>query len=146
MNRKIANIIRLVNEKFEYDIQCYEEYHYEMKFGEGKVFIDFEITSDVIRYEISFLFGIINHEKQIDVDCVLEMLKENTNTFQKTSAYLSAVDKEGSIYLLLNSYHQYLAKWDDIDIAEMLGLQLLDIKLAFINWDYPDTVYCFKPE
>jgi len=32
MNRKIANIIRFVNEQFDYDIQRYEEYHYEMKF------------------------------------------------------------------------------------------------------------------
>lgn len=95
---------------------------------------------------MKYLFGVINQEIDIGFKDIVRMLIENTGSFQRTSAYLSVVINDDTPFLFLNAYHHFLTKWEDADIADMIQLQFLDIKLGFVGWNYSNAIYCLMPE
>ena len=116
MDVRISNIMQILGAKHGYVSEEQEHNRYEIVKGivsPHKAFVNFEVSDDVIRVEMKYLFGVINQEIDIGFKDIVRMLIENTGSFQKTSAYLSVVINDDTPYLFLNSYHHFLTKWED---------------------------------
>ena len=85
------------------------------------------------RVDIKHAFGHVNLERGISGEDFLKMLLENVGTFQKTSAYLGIKVIDETPATLLLSCPIFLFKWESKDIADVIQLHLLDIKLSLIH-------------
>ena len=104
----------------------------------------FQILNHIIRAELRYFFGNLNDENDISAGDMLDMLVENNGSFQSTSAYLSIKVVDGVPFVILNACHCFLAKWEDRDIADIIQLQLLNIKAGLISWSYPESISLFS--
>lgn len=147
MASKIANIVRFLSEEFSIECKEYSENKFELETSlsdhDHRTFLDFEVSSDIIRVQLKHLFGNFNVEKEIGTQELLQMLVENSGTFQTTSAYLCVRIVDNTPYVALEAYHHFHMKWEDKDIADIIQLQFLDIKMGLIKWTFPDSIYLF---
>jgi hypothetical protein len=149
MEHRVASIVQLLRDNNGLTSDDMGDGWYEIIDGiisYDKAFIRFEVSDDVIRFEMRYMFGFINPEKDISNKDVIKLLIENIGTFKNTGSYLSAKIVSDIPFLFLNAYHYYLKKWEDADIADMIGLQFADINMAFITMSYPDTICRLRPE
>lgn len=148
MDQRVSRIMSCLSKEYGHISKLVGENYYEIKPIQGfdyRAFLKFVITGDIIREELRYIFGNINGEIDIGAQHLMAMLVENYGSFQTTSAYLSVKIIEDIPYVSLNSYHHFLAKWEDKDIADILQLQLLDIKMGLTSWSFPETIYRFRP-
>jgi hypothetical protein len=76
---------------------------------------------------------------------VLRLLIENSSTFQDTSAYIGIDIIDDVPEASLNTYHHFLFKWEDRDIAEIISIQVLDIKVGLVAWSFPKDILVLNP-
>jgi hypothetical protein len=147
MDQKIRNIMNCLSKEFETDSKQVSENIFELstKLANHRAFLEFEVSSDILRIEMRYVFGCINNEKNIGVKALTQMLMENVGTFQRSSAYLGLKDVKGTLLTALCSYHIFNEKWEDRDIAHIIGLALFDIMGWFMTWNFPDSILVFSP-
>jgi hypothetical protein len=146
---KIDEIIKSLND-FNYPSNRINNTTYEiitpLSEGDHKTFLKFEITEDIIRIELKHLFGSIDLNKSIGVEEFLQMLVDNTNgTYKKTSKYIGVKIIENTPYVFLLGYNYFNLKWDSNEIADIISLQLSELKFAFtFECSIPDYIYIFQ--
>ena len=147
-DRRVSEIMKHLSRNFGLHSNTISDNNFEVSPPltglDHRVFIKFERSGDIIRVEIRYLFGNLNDELDISSRDLLDMLVENNGSFQGTSAYLSIKVMDAVPIVFLNSYHCFLAKWEDRDIAEIIQLQLMDIKMGLISWSYPESISLFR--
>jgi len=147
-DRRVMAIMKCLSGDFGFRFSALAEENFEISppiEGLGhRVFLKFERSDDIIRAELRYFFGNLNDENDISAGDMLDMLVENNGSFQSTSAYLSIKVVDGVPFVILNACHCFLAKWEDRDIADIIQLQLLNIKAGLISWSYPESISLFS--
>lgn len=112
-----------------------------------RAFVKYELTPDqeIVRFEINYLFGNLNQQRELTIEDLLGILRQNSGTFMTTSCFLSTKQIEGIDYTFLQSCLPFLLKWPSGEIAEMIDLVFLDIRSGFIIGPWPESIYIFQP-
>jgi hypothetical protein len=95
-----------------------------------RTFFRFDICGDTVRFEIKYIFGVLDYVHYNEYGDVLELLRENNDTFASSSAYLALIENQGDYVASLQTCRTFLAKWDPDDIAEMIHLANYDIRMS----------------
>ncbi len=104
-----------------------------------RTYLKYEFTDDMemFRVEIKHRFGGIN----INVDeltaarQLFTMLHKNIGSYGTSTAYIG-IEKEGErLYAALNSFHHFITKWSDEDIAQALHLHFFDLATGLLMDD-----------
>jgi hypothetical protein len=96
--------------------------------------LKYEATGDneLIRIQITHVFGVF--EVRIPpadaAGQLLRMLTHNTDSFTSTTAFIGAKPVGDKFYATLNSFHHFMTKWDDADIARALSVHLFDLTMG----------------
>ena len=104
-----------------------------------KTLLKSEFTGDhkLFRVEITHIFGLfdVRIPPTDAAGQLLRMLAHNTGSFSSTTAFLGVKPVEERFYATLNSFHHFMAKWDDSDIANALSLHLFDLRMGLCTSD-----------
>lgn len=63
------------------------------------------------------------------------MLAHNTGSFSTTTAFMGVASRNNRFDATLNSFHHYLSKWNDAEIAQALLLHMFDLTMGFMTKD-----------
>lgn len=132
---KIDEIIQLLHD-LDYPSKKINDANYEvitqLSIADHRTFLKFEITEDIIRIEVKHLFGSVDLNNSICTEELFQMLLDNTNgTYKKTSKYIGLKIIENTPYAFLLGYNYFHLKWDSKEIADIISLQLSELKFAF---------------
>lgn len=96
--------------------------------------------SDVIRVELTHLFGYLDLNKTDDpANFLLEMFEQNIPSFQNSGACLGVKISPPNYFLSLNSTHTFVERMSDKDIADILSIALFDLLMG-VMFTFPDPV------
>lgn len=148
MEERMHNILRQVKQFTSFTPIEGQEAVFEvttkLSDSDHKTWVRFEFTGNVIRVHLSHGFGCLNLSRGLDANRLLRLLVENRGSFRNSCGYLAVqpVDSDLLITSLEANLH-FLQKWDDQDIAEMIGLQFYDMYTSFWFGPWPDSIEVF---
>ena len=147
MKEKIKNILdHLVKEERGVGIQGYKEnpdgsYELETDLTQfnHRTLLKYEATADneLFRVEIAHIFALFNVEipPADAAGQLLRMLAHNTGSFGTTTAFIGMKPVGETFYATLNSFHHFVSKWEDADIARALSLHFFDLTMGLVLSD-----------
>lgn len=153
MQDKIRNVLNQAtqSDNFKY-IVAYKEipgkYQFELitaysKYGH-QTLLRYEATGDLefVRIEIKHRFGYldIDGEPNAVANQLLGLLRRNIGAFNGTTAFLGVEFEDGKFYATLGSFHHFVTKWSDKDIANALTLHIFDIITGLMVSDASLTI------
>jgi hypothetical protein len=101
--------------------------------------LKYEATGDnhMFRIEIVHTFGYLDKDvaPNTAANQLLRMLAHNTGSFSTTTAFMGVVSLNNRLEATLNSFHHFLSKWSDEEIAEALSLHLFDLTMGLTTQD-----------
>lgn len=96
--------------------------------------LKYEATGDnkLFRVEIAHIFGLfdVRIPPTDAAGQLLRMLAHNKGSFGSTTAFIGVKPVDDKFYATLNSFHHFMTKWDDADIAQALSLHLFDLTMG----------------
>lgn len=108
------------------------------QFGHSTL-LKYEATADdeMFRVEIIHTFGYVDVRTSPDIAAgqLLRMLAHNTGSFSTTTAFMGVVSRNNRFDATLNSFHHFLSKWNDAEIAQALLLHMFDLTMGFMTKD-----------
>lgn len=108
------------------------------EFGHSTV-LKYEATGDneMFRVEIVHTFGYVDVRipPETAAGQLLRMLAHNTGSFSTTTAFMGVASRNNRFEATLNSFHHFLSKWDDAEIAEALLLHVFDLTMGLMTKD-----------
>ena len=141
MKEKIKSILGHLTKQDGIGIKSYKEnpngsFDLETDLSEfnHRTHLKYEATGDneLFRVEIAHIFGLL-HVRIPPADAaaqLLRMLALNTGSFGSTTAFIGVKPIGDKFYATLNSFHHFMTKWDDADIARALSLHLFDLTMG----------------
>ncbi|HEV2707773.1 MAG TPA: hypothetical protein VGV59_17775 [Pyrinomonadaceae bacterium] len=109
-----------------------------------RTWLKYEFTGDMemFRVEIRHRFGEIN--KNVDTLTaarqLFTMLHKNIGSYGTSTAYIGIELEGDKSYAALNSFHHFLTKWSDEDIAQALHLHFFDLATSMLMDDANLTI------
>lgn len=133
INPKVRDVLARLSTNYfksfeEVDTHIYRVTTQLTELFEHETYFRFEISSDVLRFEIKHFLGFL--DEQSTREDLVDILKENDATFGTTSCYVCLKSINNSQYVSLQNNHCFLMKWESADIAEMINLQFHDLKMS----------------
>jgi hypothetical protein len=141
MKEKIKRILGHLTKQDGVGIKSYKEnpdgsFELETDLSEfgHRTHLKYEATGDneLFRVEIAHIFGLVD-VRIPPTDAagqLLRMLAHNTGSFGSTTAFIGVKPVDDKFYATLNSFHHFMTKWDDADIAGALSLHLFDLTMG----------------
>jgi hypothetical protein len=141
MDEKIENVVRCLSGDFSVNTSRVNEnlFEIETKLSVHKAYLKLEVSGDILRAELQYLFGVL--DVHVGMGDVLRMLMENVGSFGYTSSFLGLKHIDDTMFTVLSGYYLFHMKWDEKDIADVLNLALSDIYMNFISWQWPDAIH-----
>ena len=141
MKVKIKSILGHLMKQDGVGIKSYKEnpdgsYELETDLTEfdHRTLLKYEATGDneLFRVEIAHIFGVfdVRIPPSDAAGQLLRMLAHNTGSFGSTTAFIGVKPIDDKFYATLNSFHHFMMKWDDADIARALSLHLFDLTMG----------------
>ena len=98
-----------------------------------RTFLKYELSSDVIRMELTHVFGHLDLTKTPNpAQFLLDMLIENSPSFRNSSACLGVKSFPPNLFLTLNATHPFGIRMSDEDISDILSFSLLDLFMGLM--------------
>jgi RNA polymerase subunit RPABC4/transcription elongation factor Spt4 len=148
MDPKVQKILDHLAKESEYPAAQVDDNVFEITDKlppEHKIILSFMITADILRVGFEYIFGTVNMDEGISAEELMAMLICNVGSFQGTSAFIGVKVVGDMPYTILCNEHYFHMKWDDIDIADILSLQIADIKMAFLAGQMPASIKSIIP-
>lgn len=110
-----------------------------------RTWLRYEPTTDMkfLRLEIRHRFGSLNlnFDPNTAANKLITLFNRNVGAFQATGSYLAVeYGDNDKFYTTLNSFHYFLLKWNDEDIAEALSLYFFDLTMGLITVETSLTI------
>lgn len=146
MQEKIKSILGHLTRQDGVGIKSYKEnsdgsFELETDLSEfgHRTNLKYEATGDneLFRVEIAHTFGLLDVRipPEQAAGQLLRMLAHNTGSFTNTTAFIGVKPVGDKFYATLNSFHHFLSKWDDADIANALSVHFFDLTMGLMVSD-----------
>lgn len=146
MKEKIKSILGHLTKQDGVGIKSYKEnpdgsFELETDLSEfgHQTQLKYEATGDseLFRVEIAHIFGVfdVRIPPEQAAGQLVRMLAHNTGSFSNTTAFIGVKPVEDNFYATLNSFHHFMTKWEDAEIARALSLHLFDLTMGLTTSD-----------
>lgn len=110
-----------------------------------QTWIEFRVTGEMIRVIITHVFGTLHSDQRGSLSNLIDVLKANQNAgYHAAASYIAVIDLEDTLFVSLQGYSRYLAKWNDEDIALAISIQLMDFVNALAMDPWPEAIQLWE--
>jgi len=104
--------------------------------------LTYDKYDDIIKIELTHIFGYLDFSAATNMSELLRPLVMNSSSKNKQGVFLAGEPEGNRLLLSLRDSHEYFAKWDDEDIAQLLVSKFVSIGASFML-GVPDPIKVF---
>lgn len=110
-----------------------------------QTWLEFRVTGEMIRVIITHVFGTLHTDHRGSLSNLVDVLKANQKAgYHAAASYIAVMDIEDTLFVSLQGYSRFLAKWNDEDIALAISIQLTDFINALAIGPWPEAIQLWE--